>query len=319
MKFKHTVLVAIDNFGTCFKLLVYLLVVMLISCLLYAAVIIPFVNNLPNIETYNALTESISNLVNSVSEGEISELIELIRDISDKFSAFINYVLTNASIFTAYIIGMIICSLVRRFLIGLGNYSAASLINDRMAMQANSPFVATLTKNLGKACLYNLIYVPLSFAYDIICTITLYLVLFVLLSFTPLLIKCFLFVVFVIMLLGVKMMFTTDWLPAMIAGKQKVGAAMEYALSRESKTSLSVFSTFAVSCIIIMSINVLGAISTFGAGVIITVPLSYLYIICYEFVNYCDNNKIKYFVDKRTIIKPETEEQTSREQFLKGK
>ena len=57
---------------------------------------------------------------------------------------------------------------------------------------------------------------------------------------------------------------------------------------------------------------------TFGAGLLITIPASYLILICMEFVNYCDGNEIKYFIDKHTIIKPDQEKETSREQFLKG-
>lgn len=68
----------------------------------------------------------------------------------------------------------------------------------------------------------------------------------------------------------------------------------------------------------ILAINVLAAIGSFGAAPIITIPLSYLYLLCYQFVTYCDNNEIKYFTDKRTIIKPEHEKEASREQFLRG-
>ena len=69
---------------------------------------------------------------------------------------------------------------------------------------------------------------------------------------------------------------------------------------------------------LILGINVMALMCTFGAGLLITVPLSYLYLLCYQFVNYCDNNEIKYFVDKRSIVKPEQEKETSREQFLRG-
>ena len=117
---------------------------------------------------------------------------------------------------------------------------------------------------------------------------------------------------------GAVLRLTTDWMPALICGKKKMGEAMGYAILRESGKSGSVFSFYASSAVAILAINVLAAIGSFGAALIITIPLSYLYLLCYQFVTYCDNNEIKYFTDKRTIIKPEHEKEASREQFLRG-
>lgn len=318
MRFKHTVHVLIDNFRTTFKLLIYLLVILAISAGLYAAVVIPFLNNLSNQDTYIALKDAISALIGDVSDGDLTNLPEQIKSIGDSFSALLEYLSSMPSSFALCIVGLLAVTLIRRFLIGFGNYAASAVINDRMAMQANSPFLATLIKNLGKASLYNVIYVPLSLIYDALCTVGLYFLLFVALGSLPLFVKFFLFAVFMILLQAIKMMFTTDWLPAIIAGKKKVTDAMKYSFSRKNKLSGQVYSFFATSCVLILAVNVLGAISTFGAALIITLPLSYLYLLCYEFVNYSDNNRIKYFIDKRTIIKPENEEQTSRDKFLRG-
>ena len=49
-----------------------------------------------------------------------------------------------------------------------------------------------------------------------------------------------------------------------------------------------------------------------------TIPSSYVILICFEFVNYYDREEIRYFVDKNTIIKPEKERALSREEFFRG-
>ena len=63
---------------------------------------------------------------------------------------------------------------------------------------------------------------------------------------------------------------------------------------------------------------VLAVLLTLGAGLFLTLPSSYLIVICFEFVNYCDNNDVKYFMDKNTIVKPEREPKMTRERFFKG-
>src|SRR5699024_8631570 len=82
-----------------------------------------------------------------------------------------------------------------------GNYTAVSMINDKMSMQADSHFVMTMIKNLGKASLYSVIYAPICFVFDVICVGVLYLLFFVaLIEIIPLMITLMLFVVCMVLL-----------------------------------------------------------------------------------------------------------------------
>ena len=87
------------------------------------------------------------------------------------------------------ITGLIFVRLVNMFFSSIGNYAAAAVINDKMALRAQSPFLITLIKNLKNACLYSLMYVPLSFLYDAICVIAMYFFIFKALTFVPMLIQ----------------------------------------------------------------------------------------------------------------------------------
>ena len=318
MRFKHTIHVLIDNFRVTYKLLVYILVVFAITAGISAAIIIPFLHRLSGVAAYEALTGAFDEMFKEILSGNFLNLSEYFEQIRTSFTDLMSYLGEHPTDLALSAAGLALTMLVSDFFIGLGNYAAGTVINDKMAMHANSPFLATLIKNLGKAALYSVIYVPISFVYTTVCFLVLYLILFVALNGVWLLIQLLLFVLFMMLLVGVKMMFISDWLPAIICGKQKVAQAFAYSFSLESGRSFSTFSFYASSCVLILSVNVLGAISTFGAALFITVPLSFLYLLCYQFVNYCDNKEIKYFTDKRTIVKPEHEKEASREQFLRG-
>ena len=322
MRFKHTIHVLIDNFRLAYKMLLYILIVALISGGLCAAIIIPFMRGLDsNGNLYNQLSSSISELLNNIGNGDMEYIKGSLEAVRTSFSAITDYLVDNPSSLVLCIIGLAAVALINRFFIGLGNYAAATNINDRMTMQANSSFVGSLIKNLGRACAVNGIYAPLSLIYDAL-TLALsgYLTLGLLYkkAGVPILLALMLFVVLVLLLISVKMMFTTDWLPAMICGRQRTIPAIKFSLARRGKHSGAVYSFYATSLVMIMALNVLAAIGTLGAALLITVPLSYLYVLCYEFVNYCDSKELKYFVDKRTIIKPEREQELTREQFLRG-
>lgn len=320
MKFKHTFNVLIDNFRVTYKLLVYLLIIIVITIGISSAIVIPFFNRLSGVEYYENIADTLGELINGLLHGNLGDLYPLetyFDAISENFMGLLKYLGEHPADLVLSSLGLLLLGLVGRFFVGLGNYAACAVINDKMAMQANSPFTATLIKNLGKASLYAVIYTPISFVYDAICIILLYLVLSSTLGIFSLL-SLFLFFTCMVLLTGVKMLFTTDWLPAMICGKMSVTRGLAYSFTLKGGSSGGVYSFFASSAVAILALNVLAAISTFCAALIITIPLSYLYLLCYELVNYCDNNEIKYFTDKHTIVKPEHEKETSREEFLRG-
>ena len=114
------------------------------------------------------------------------------------------------------------------------------------------------------------------------------------------------------------MTFTTDWLPALIRGKTGQKKAFVFTFDRRRKKTLNVLSNFIVLVLIIFALNVGAIICTFGVAGLITVPSSYVILLSFEFVNYYDREELKYFIDKKTIIKPEKERTLTREEFFKG-
>jgi hypothetical protein len=163
--------------------------------------------------------------------------------------------------------------------------------------------------------------VPLAFLYDAIFLTLGFYIFFVLLSFITFPFSMFmllLFTAYAVLVVAVKLTWTSDWLPALVVDKFKTGAAMSYTFNYKNKHFLNVFSNFIVYVLLIMAANVGAVILTFGAGILLTVPASYIVLIAFELVNYCDNNDKKYFIDRDTVVRPEHEKAISREQFFKG-
>ena len=320
MKFKHTVQVFIDNFSVTYKQLLYRLVILLIAAGLYAAVCIPFINSLTGSPDYVNLISGIKAFVNNFLEGKISEIGEASAQIKHAFDALLRLVAENREQIAWGIVGCVVIYLVQKFFEGLGNYATTAVINDKMALHANSPFMVTLIHNFKSAALYSLIHSPISFIYDALCWLGMYFVIFRLLSLilVPLPIQIFLYVTAIIVIATVKMTFTSDWMPALIRGKMKQKEAFLYTFDRRRKQSFNVFSNYGVLVLIIFAVNVGGALCTFGAALLITVPSSYVILVCFECVNYFDREELKYFIDKYTIIKPEKERTVTREEFFKG-
>ena len=321
MKFKHSFNVFVDNFTITYKVLLYRLVILLLSLCLYTAVIFPFMNRISDTTQVVALSDALASFGSAFANLDFTAMQGAWAAIREAFTQLIEMLgaMVGSVVLTVFIV--LVVYLVQKFLLGLGNYTAGAMINDKMAMRANSPFIGTLIKNLGKACLYNAIYVPLSTLYDIIIFVATGAVIYgLMLADAPLLLLIFLFSTVIVFLFVIKMTFTSDWLPALIYGKMTNRGARAYSFNytTREKNFLSVLSNYVVLVLVIFAMNVAAVLLTLGAGLFITLPASYVILICFEFVNYCDNNEIKYFMDKNTVVKPDREPVMTREKFFRG-
>lgn len=318
MKFKHSFHVFVDNFSVTYKHMLYRLAVTLIATGLYAAVIYPFAKALTGSPEYTQLIGGIKDFFKNLVEGHPDALGMATEQIKQAFTALGNLISANSANIAWGIVAVFFVYLIQRFFSGLGNYATAAVINDKMALRARSPFTVTLIRNLKEASLYNLIYVPLAVVYDILVYAGLFYLFFMLGFLHMLPAQLFLYVTAVIAATSLKMVFTTDWLPAIIRGKMSQGQAFKFTFNRRKKKTASVLSNYIVIILLIYTLNVIMIIFTFGAAALITVPASYVLILSFEFVNFYDREELKYFIDKNTIIKPEKERVISREEFFRG-
>ena len=314
MKFKHTFSVFLDNFSTNYKLLVYGLIVLAVTAGLSCAILIPLLGSITGTAEYAALELAFSDMWQAVINLETGNLHNLLLGIQDALDSFIAMLGTKTGLFALCAVLLIIVYLINRFLSAIGAYTMGCVVNDKMALRANSSFLYSMTKNLGKASRFSLIYVPVCFVYDFICTAICILVM----SVSPMLIKFFSFTVLLILFTAIKNTLICDWLPAVVHGKMPNGKALKFALSRKGKNTAYIFSNLLIIELIVVALNVAAFILTFGAGLLITVPASYLILTCFQFVNYYEGHAMRYFLDENTIIGPERERPLSREEFFRG-
>lgn len=317
MKFKHTFHVFVDNFSVTYKQLLYRLIVGLISSLLTALIVYEFAIQFINSQAFTTLWNGVHNFIKKLLYGEINDLAEISQKVRNAFNELKVLVSTKTSELVVSLLLILIVQIVAKWFGGLGNYATAAVINDKMTLHANSPFLSTLIRNLKESTVYNAIYAPISVLYDVaVCAGMLFLTFLLVNSGLPFIFGIFLFALVVVFAITLKMTFTSDWLPALIRGKKRQGEAFRYTFSRKGKNTFNVMSNFAVLILIILGLNVAALFFTLGVGLILTVPASYVILVTFELVNYYDREEIKYFIDRDNIIKPKKETELTREKFF---
>ena len=319
MKFKHTFHVFVDNFSVTYKQLLYRLIVLVIAGAICVAGVYPFIEGVLDLQSFNSLTGGVADFIKNFLYGNVEKLSGISQTVRDSFTQLLSDL--QSRITQICLSGLLIffVVMIEKWFTGMGNYATAAVINDKMALRANSPFLGTLVKNLKTAAIYNAIYVPLSMVYDVAIAIGMIALIAAMVnSFMPLYVGVFIFALVSIVSVSLKMTFTTDWLPALVRGKMKQFASIKYSFSRKNKGTVNIFSNFIVMSLLLMALNVAAFMFTFGVGLLLTVPASYVMLLSFELVNYYDREEIKYFVDKNTVIKPDKEIQPTREEFFRG-
>ena len=319
MKFKHTFHVFVDNFSVTYKLLLYRFIVGLVASLITSLIVYKFAIQFINSESFTTIWNGIREFIDDLLAGEISRLGSISEKVKKAFDELTILANTKLPELFVSLLLILLVQIVSKWFGGLGNYATAAVINDKMTLHADLPFLSTLIRNLKEAAIYNAIYAPLSVLYDTAVTVGMLFLTFALVnSGLPVIFGVFLFTLVLVSAVTVKMTFTTDWLPAIIRGKKKQGEAFKYTFSQKGKSTLNILSNFVVLILIIFALNVAAIFFTLGVGLILTIPASYVVIITFEFVNYYDREEIKYFIDKDNIIKPKKETVISREKFFTG-
>ena len=318
MNFKHTFHVFVDNFSIVYKRLLYGLIVLAIGIGLFSAIIIPALNDIMGTAQYAAFKDSVTALWSDITNLNAELLHDDLSAFRTAFKDFVKmFGAEKEGMFALCIVLLAIAYMVYRFLVGLGNYTTGALISDRMTLQAKSPFIGTMIKNLGKASIYNVIYVPVSFVFDVLSVLLIWALFFRWLTFLPILIRIFLFSAVLIAIVPVKLAFTVNWLPSLIHGKESNRKAFVINFKKSVHGFGNTYSTFLVLTLIIIALNVAAIAFTFGAGLLITIPASYIMLISFQFVNYYNANGFKFFIGN-AVVGPKKETPPTIEEFFKG-
>ena len=84
----------------------------------------------------------------------------------------------------------------------------------------------------------------------------------------------------------------------------KHGVEMKGSVTFTKSRLSTLFSSNLDTCLLILCINALFALVTFGAALLITVPMSILMLLCIRFVSYYTCGQKKYFLAEDKIVQP---------------
>ncbi len=297
MRFRNSLHLLIDNFGSVYKMLLYKIAVAVIALSISLSFIIPNVQYIFASVEYNNLIEIIAEFGTALVSGDVSYLSQFQESIANAFAALMALITSKISNIVLAVIALVFSVILWRFLDTLGHYAFGSMLNDKMNSYADISLFASLIKGLGDGSAYAIIQVLITLVYDALIVLLCYLIFFLMLSFMPLILTLFFSAAVIFMTQALKMMLLSNWMPAMVEGKMGIWQALRYSFNSNIRQKGKIFSTYLVAVYLIAVINVIVAVTTLLSGLLITLPASYLLLLCIQFVNYYTIEGKKYFVN----------------------
>ena len=313
MRFKRSVGITADCFSEVFKMLLYRLVVGVIFFSLVYLILHFGLSFIVHSEELGELTGLIPQffraLALSLAEGDAAALPDFQSAFHTAIADFLNLLAANMGSIIGSVIGVCCMYILQRIVNGLAQFAVAGTINDRMATYSHTKFAVSYFKNIGRAAVYYAVYVPLAFVYDVLSILACWFLFFYIPSLLPnwgvvgVLFTIVLTMTAVIALQALKLTVISGWMPAMLAdGKPLIGA---FRASVTAKDFTRRFGGFLIACYLIVFVNVGFGVFTAGSGLLITIPLSFLFLIAMQFVNYYETAGKKYFIEKNVVAGPD--------------
>ncbi len=294
MRFRNSLRLLMENFKHVYKLLLSRVIIGLVAAALCTSFVLPELLKLWEEDAVQALWSSVKSFVShlatfSFTDGEMEAIRQEVIDSGRQVKTLLSSMTLEITL-TA--IGCLLVYLVKRFAETVCYFTTGSMLNDKMSSYAESGYATTLVANLGKSSVYALVYVPLVFLYDVL-TVGL---VWGLLTVLPLFMALFSCMTLVCCMQALKLTLTSSWMPALTADNLPMRKAMRCFTKSERKQRFKTFSLYLVSVYFIVIINVIGAFCTFGSALILTLPASYFFLICMQYVNYYTVKGKKYFL-----------------------
>ena len=306
MIFRNAFQVMLDNFNKIYKYLLYRLVVILLTGSIFLAFFIPDMTALLDsffasdvwVQIQTLASEVVKALVNS----ELIPFTQINTHMQAIGAAFSEFIGKHAGSITLTVLAALLLFIVHQFLAGVGDFVLGDMVNTHMSCYAEINFFSSLVKNIGKACRFLVVYVPLSFAFDLLTVAVCYFFFFFVMSFLPGFVAVFLSVTTILCAQTLKLTFTSNLMPCMIEGGMKIRDSVKYCFKLSRQKFVKMFSGYLVYVYVVVFVNGLMAVVTLGSGILLTLPASMLWLVCMRFVNYYTATGRKYFIAYDTIV-----------------
>ena len=297
MAFKNALKLLISKFRYVWVILLYLVITGVIVGSLSLPFAVPILRVLRE--------DGILNLFAALFDGRGGSFDAWTDNLYAALSAAKDSILGNRLIaFSTGALVLLVFTFAYRFILGLYEIPLVTVLEGAMSSNARIGFTGRFISRIGGSACFVLVKMIYTVLFDALIGIAL--VLMIGLFDVPML---KLFVPFLIMsvllvLLAIRYSLIAMWAPHIVLGGCGIFRSFAFSVQKGFRNMGSIFSTFLIAWTLIIALNMLVGVFTFCAGLILTVPLSMLFVNLLNMTLYYGKNGKRYYVDAATVVTP---------------
>lgn len=300
MIFANTFKITTSRFSIVWKLMLYIFGVYAIMGAITTGFCVPIVRTLQNGGLFNQIETTMNEFFTNLN------VKELLTGLSGCVSTANNIIVANISKLTLFFV-LIVLTIVLLCIYVKGFYRmpVERSIVCFMSSNANIRFSDAVSIEFGKNCLYNLVYMftilPINVLIILIgiwmCSLFSLGGAFIVL--TPIFI-----IVVITVLNSAKLTLFAGWMPYMLYEDSGVFKALGGGFRVIRRRFSRVFSSAVCLTLVLIAINLVFGVFLFGAGLIITIPLSHLLVSVFNEVSFYSSYGLRYYIDPNNVVAP---------------
>ena len=296
MLIKNSLRLLINNLTIVFKVMVTSLVVLLFSYLLATSFFSDVIKKVSQNDEFKTLMSKVGDIWSAFISADFRPQIDLI----ESFEAFMEAIRLNIGNYYLQLIGLFVGFYLISVLSNLCVYTLTYIMNARMSSYEKKGFLASFILTLKKSLPFEAWYSLLSLL--VFCLSAFVTILFVVYTFS----RIYFLSIVIGLWLGISVYSLYDTMTAMFrplsVNDEKFKSLFK---NRYAKYDFAqVFASFLFAIISFTVINVMTFITTLGAGLVISIPITQVFFSVLRLVLYYSSEGKRYYLDYETIETP---------------
>lgn len=300
MMFKNSVKLFLANFSVFWKLLVYKLLIIGITVVLFLPVMSAWISSFNSLNMVSVFNEFLNSTLIVNIQNMLSSLYVLVETIINAV-----VVLFQSNVF-AVVYTFFLLFLLMPFLMGLSSIPTGESIYSYMSSLTKSSFTSNFVSKLGSSCVYSIYRTLINLPFLMVVLAGVYGILR--LTLLGEMVRIFVPLILVVFLLVVYSLMTTTfagWMPSCVVNKSTASKSFKKGFKAVSRRYFRVLSS--IIMIYLIAICLFCMISAYS--LIILIPLVNATIIMLEMVMFFESQGMRYYVDLDNVVSPKKLEQ----------
>lgn len=301
MEFKYSMSILFSHMGYIFKIFVWILISMLITVALGAAILIPLWNVIAQTTEAAIIAGGIKSAILSMVDGSMS-VRSAINTVLPQFVDALKAIGQNPGAAVGLAFAVLFLYTVYCFVIGLSYYTVSDIVNNIMASNMRYGFASSMAMNLKKCFKYSVARLGVSLPIDILILAVMCALVFGLFPIIgffslPLVIAV------AIIILSLRAVLFSGWLPRMLYHpEEKVYTNLTRSFTFVKYNFRGLFKAFLITFALIYLLFSAFAVPT-GGLIFLVLPSTYYFVLrTIELVGYYKTHGFSFYTDATTVI-----------------